>query len=293
MIFFQWLSKKISQSFLYSRAAKLWELNQKDYWLHLSKLEKIYVGSYIILRDYSEGNFPPTFSDQALAYASEENFFFSLSGVDPTEALESDLRKPFWLGNERYITHFLEFCDALKACGIQPSQTILELGAGSGWMSEFLAMMKFKAIATTIGQSSVDQIQTRAKSLDINGFSNELKGFQAAMESIDVALQKEGESLVDVVFVFEALHHAYDWEKTFAAVYRSLKPGGWFIICREPNLSHTFVSYRLAKLSNTHEIGMSRRAMLKALKKIGFQNHKILKNYLHFWVRPHWIAAQK
>lgn len=286
-------AKALSQSLLYKRAECLWQENQQNYWLSLSKFEKLYLGSYIILKDYAEDIFPPTFDDQALAYQAEENFFFSLSGVDPEKALESDLRKPFWLGNERYLEYFLELCEALKSCDIKPSKTILELGAGSGWMSEFLAIMNFKAIATTIGQSSVDQIHTRAKSLDVKGFNSSLKGFQCPMESIDIGLQKEGESLVDVVFVFEALHHAYDWQQTFNAVYNSLKPGGWFLICREPNLLHTFISYRVAKLSNTHEIGMNRTAMLRVLNEVGFKQTIILKNHLHFFLKPHWIAAQK
>ncbi|MGB7249284.1 MAG: class I SAM-dependent methyltransferase, partial [Phormidesmis sp.] len=196
-------------------------------------------------------------------------------------------------GNERYLKYFLELCDALKLCGLQPPRTILELGAGSGWMSEFLATMKFRAIATTIGQSSIEQIYKRSDSLKVKGFPERLTGFRSPMESIDATLQQQGEPPVDVIFVFEALHHAYDWRKTFRAVYSSLKPGGWFIICREPNLLHTFVSYRAAKLSNTHEIGMSRAAMLTALKEIGFQKQIILKNHLHFFVKPHWIAAQK
>jgi 2-polyprenyl-3-methyl-5-hydroxy-6-metoxy-1,4-benzoquinol methylase len=283
----------ISQLPFYNQAEQLWQANEKDYWLHLNKFQKLYLGSYIILKDYAAGIFPPTFQDQAAAYEAEENFFFALPGVSPEEALESDLRKPFWFDNERYLKYFLELCDALNVCGIKPSQTVLELGAGSGWMSEFLATMNFRAIATTIGPSSVAQIHQRAKSLEAKGFSNSLTGFQAAMESIDVALQQQGEPLVDAIFIFEALHHAYDWQKTFSAVYRSLKPGGWFIICREPNLLHTFISYRAAKLSNTHEIGMSRTALLKTLDKIGFRKQIVLKNHLHFWIKPHWIAAQK
>ncbi len=124
MGFFKYCAGVISKSPFYRKANDLWQANQKDYWLPLSKLEKVYVGSYIILRDYAEGYFPPTFTDQALAYEAEEQFFFALPGVDPAEALESDLRKPFWLGNERYLNYFLELCEALKSCGIAPPQTI-------------------------------------------------------------------------------------------------------------------------------------------------------------------------
>ncbi|NEZ66551.1 class I SAM-dependent methyltransferase [Leptolyngbyaceae cyanobacterium CCMR0082] len=293
MSFLQYLSEVFAKSPFYAKAERLWQENQENYWLPLSKLEKVYLGSYIILKDYAKGDFPPTFADQALAYEAEESFFFSLPGVNPKQALESDMRKPFWFQNERYIRYFLELSYSLKVCNIKPPQTILELGAGSGWMSEFLASMGFKAIATTIGQSSVDQIQQRIKSLQAKGLGNNLKGFRSPMESIDISLQREGDPLVDAIFVFEALHHAYDWRKTFSAVYNSLKSGGWFLICREPNVLHTFISYRVARLSNTHEIGMSRAEILGTLRDLGFQKQIVLKNHVHFLIKPHWIAAQK
>lgn len=293
MTFLRSLAKFLSELPIYLNADKLWQANQKNFWLPLNKLDKLYLGSYLLLRDYAAGIFPPTFENQSLAYEAESNFIFALPGVDPAEALETEIRKPFWLGNERYLKYFIELCEALEKCGVKPPQTILELGAGSGWMSEFLAAMKFKVIATTIAPSSVEQIQKRSESLEVKGIKGNLKSFQAAMESIDLTLQEQGEPLVDVIFVFEALHHAYNWQKTFTAVSNSLKPGGWFIICREPNLLHTLISYRVAKLSNTHEIGMSRREMINSLRKNGFQKQIVLKNHLHFFIKPHWIAAQK
>jgi 2-polyprenyl-3-methyl-5-hydroxy-6-metoxy-1,4-benzoquinol methylase len=278
---------------IFNPAKVLLEKNQMDFWLPLNRLQKLYLGSYMILHDYAQGTFPPTFADQAKAYEAEENFFFNLAGVDPAEALDSDMRKPFWFRNDRYIQYFLELCQCLEKCGVHPPQTILELGAGSGWMCEFLATMKFNAIATTIGSSSIEQIELRAQSLNAKSLDAHLRAFQAPMETVDEVLASENALPVDAVFVFEALHHAYDWEATFKAVFNCLKPGGWFLICREPNLLHTFVSYRVAKLSNTHEIGMSRSAMLQTLREVGFQKRVVLKNHFHFFIQPHWIAAQK
>ena len=287
------IAQFLSQSAIFKQAKNLWEQNQKNYWLRLSKLQKLYLGTYIILRDYAQDSFPPSFTDQALAYEAESNFFSALPGVDKQIALDTEIHKPFWFGNERYLEYFIEICKFFKTLGIAPPQTIVELGAGSGWMSEFLALMKFQAIATTIGATSIDQNYQRIKSVECKNSGLSFKVFKSPMESIDICLSEQGELPVDVIFVFEALHHAYDWRTTFKAVYNSLKPGGWFLICREPNLLHTFVSYRLALLSNTHEIGMSRSEMLKSLTDIGFTKSIILKNYFHFFIRPHWIASQK
>ena len=67
------------------------------------------------------------------------------------------------------------------------------------------------------------------------------------MESVADFLQDKEVLPFDVVFVFEALHHAYDWHQSLKSAFECLKPGGWLIICNEPNLIHTFVSYRIAK----------------------------------------------
>jgi ubiquinone/menaquinone biosynthesis C-methylase UbiE len=54
------------------------------------------------------------------------------------------------------------------------------------------------------------------------------------MEEVCAATEHLGP--FDAVFVYEALHHAYDWRKACAEAYRCLKPGGWFLLCNEPNL---------------------------------------------------------
>ncbi len=119
---------------------------------------KIYLGIYLILKDYGEGLFSPQFEDQQAAYEGKINYFNSLPGINPSVALEIDIRKPFWFGNYTYIKYFLHLCKILEKCEIHPPQKILELGAGSGWMSEFLAVMKFNAIATTISHNLMNLI---------------------------------------------------------------------------------------------------------------------------------------
>ena len=113
------------------------------------------------------------------------------------------------------------------------------------------------------------------------------------MEEVDTRLAGYGVLPVDAVYVYAALHHAFDWRETFRAVYNCLAPGGWFLICREPNVLHTFVSYRLAKVSNTKEIGFSRRELASELRKVGFLNLHIFNRSPGFLVKPHWMAAQK
>ena len=55
----------------------------------------------------------------------------------------------------------------------------------------------------------------------------------------------------------------------------------------------TFISYRVGKLTNTHEIGMNPRHIRKELHRIGFTKVLLLRNRIHMGIKPIWIAAQK
>jgi SAM-dependent methyltransferase len=97
----------------------------------------------------------------------------------------------------------------------------------------------------------------------------------------------------DAAYVYEALHHAFDWRQTLRATFNVLKPGGWFLLAAEPNRLHTFISYRVAKLSRTHEIGFSRQDLCSELKAAGFATVKVLAPRIDNRVTPHWIIARK
>lgn len=269
-----------------------WELNQKNRDLPLTKIGKIQVGLYIILKDYAVGDFPPKFEDQTKAYEAEINSHFNIPGRLAEVNLMHEMRKPFWFSyGIPYIKDFLFLIESFRRCSIRPNSKILELGCGSGWMSEFFALMGFSVFASTISEYDIQQVEKRIASLDSKQIPFNLRCCSAPMESVDKILKDE--LPFDVVVVYEALHHAYDWQKTLEAAYASLENGGWFFICKEPNVMHTFVSYRLAKITNTHEIGMSRQELESYLSNIGFQKIIHLKHKFNWLFNAHWIAAQK
>lgn len=284
---------KLAALTCFNSSRELWEKN-KDFWnLPLSKKQKLKIGSYIILRDFGEGLFPPTFDDQQKAYNAEINYRFNLPGTSPATASTADLRKPFWDGPamRRYMANFMDLTCALERCHVHPPQRLLELGCGVGWMAEFLALMGFSVLGTSISPHDIMDAEKRLESLRLKGLSVDLKFRKTPMESVAEATRDL--EPFDATFVFEALHHAFDWSKAIDSAFECLKPGGWLLICNEPNWIHTFSSYRVARLSNTHEVGFLRRDLMDHLKQKGFKDVSILKNSLHFRVRPHWIAAKK
>ncbi|MCY7332480.1 MAG: class I SAM-dependent methyltransferase [Pseudanabaena sp. CAN_BIN31] len=287
------IAKIVSSFPFFDKARELWLKNQQKFHLPLSKTDKLIIGIYLIIKDYSEGLFPPTFDDQKQAYEAEVNYRFSIPGLSVENFIDGEMRKPFLFGKNarHYLENFFFFVATLEELDIYPNQRLLELGCGLGWMSELLATMGFDIIGSSISSHDIEDCKNRIKSLEVKRIKVNLDYLITPMESVSEIIESRG--LFDVIFVFEALHHAHDWRKAITSSYACLKDGGWLIICNEPNVIHTYVSYRVAKLSNTHEVGFKRSELFSHLKNTNFSKIKILKNQIDYWIRPHWIAAQK
>lgn len=278
---------------LLSRGKVLFEKNTKDWNLRLSKVEKLQAGAYLILRDYASGVFPPRFHDRHAAYQAEIDYSKTLPGLVPEEVTAANMQKPFWYGDgmDKYLMEFCQLCRSLRRCGIAPPARIMELGCGHGWTAEFLATMGYEMMGTSISEEHISHCQRRIEGLQAKGLKRVLQFKTSPMESVAEAVGPKG--YYDAVFVFEALHHAFDWREAIQSAGECLKPGGWLLLCNEPNLVHTFSSYRVARLSNTHEIGMSRRQLAEQMRQCGLTQIVNLGSPWHFWIRPHWICGRK
>ena len=283
----------LARSPILRRGRALWEKNSAQWNMPLSKPDKLWIGAYLILRDYASGEFPPKFEDQQQAYQNEINYRQSIPGMTAEEVGRNELTKPFWFGQslERYFQGFLQITRAFQTAGITPPARLLEIGGGSGWAAEFLTRLGFKVVCTTISPHDVETGQSRRKGLEAAGVSSDIQFLAAPMES--VADHVKDLCPFDAVYVFEALHHAFDWRATVGSSFKCLRPGGWLLIANEPNVLHTAVSYRVAKLSNTHEIGFSKKQLVNHLRKVGFRRVLSLGRKPHLLFRPHWLLAQK
>jgi SAM-dependent methyltransferase len=283
----------VAASPLLARARRLHDLNVQTFHLRLSKVDKALVGGYMVLRDYAVDAFPPTFEDQAKAYQAEIDLSQSLPGLTVAQVQESDTRKPFWDAGSyrRYSTDLWRLFRALDRLGLKPGARLLELGCGGGWTAECLALAGYSVTGTTLGASELAVAEKRAAAFRLRGLGNELRFCLGAMESVDAAVADLPR--FDGVFVFEALHHAFAWTNAIEASYRCLSPGGWLILANEPNLFHTLKSYRVGKLTRTHEIGMSRRKLLEEMRRTGFKEVIVLAPRFDNLFSAHWIAARK
>ena len=282
-----------SSSFLFRRGRRLWAENAQNWNLSLSRWDKLWCGGYLILSDYASGEFPPRFSDQAEAYKNEIEYNASIPGKSLAEVQEAHATKPFWSAqaSAQYLGHFNRLFRVLQQHGVSPPQRLLELGCGSGWLAELLAVAGYSVVGTTISHYDLELAEQKAAAHRCKQLKSKLEFRIAPMESLDAVPEFRG--AFDAAYVFEALHHAFDWRKTFHATASTLRPGGWLVLANEPNRLHTCISYRVAKLSRTHEIGFVKTELVRALGEAGFRDVKVLQPKFDNWITPFWIIARK
>jgi SAM-dependent methyltransferase len=277
---------------LFSRARRLAEKNRADWNLALSRADNLLICSYLILSDYAAGHFPPAHLDQATAYENEMQYGHALGGVSKEEFQAKEMRKPFWDANaaDKYLNGFVRLLRLFESLGVAPGSRVLEMGCGSGWMAEFFALTGYDIVATTIAPADGPAVGSRATALRAKGVTSDLVFKLSPMESVDQVVELNS---FDAAYVHQALHHAYNWKAVLSAAFRTLKPGGWMIIADEPNVLHTFTSYRMGKLSGTREVGMSRRQIIRCLRDSGYREVRTISPRFDDRLHPLWIAARK
>jgi 2-polyprenyl-3-methyl-5-hydroxy-6-metoxy-1,4-benzoquinol methylase len=275
-----------------ARGRNLFEANQKDPDLPLSLLDKLRITLFLLLTDYADGSFPPEHQDRLKTYEAEVQYLANVPSRSMAQMLNSEIRKPYWNANcwKKYGAAFGRLWRHFEEADIKPGQRLLELGCGTGWMSEALALAGYNVVGTSIADKEIELAQRRVAAIRAKGIASELTFIVSPMESVDQKLGETGK--FDAVFVFEALHHAFSWRESFRSTQRCLRPGGWFFIANEPNRFHTLRSYRVGRLMGTHEIGLSRKEMVMELYACGFKRVRVLSPTLDDWWHPHWIAAQ-
>lgn len=295
LCFMKSFARWLSASPIFSSARKNLVENEKDWNFTLSKWQKLSVGSYMILRDYAADLFPPRYEDEETTFEAERGYYTKIETLGKSaQAVDvEEMRKPFWQGplGVKYLRSAIDVMSTLQSHSIAPPARLLEVGCGCGWLAEFNAAAGYHVTASTLDPTAEDMVQRRNQSLLAKGLTTTMEFRVAAMEHVDRELSDSPP--FDAAYVYEALHHAHDWRQSFKAIHACLRPGGWFFIFNEPNLIHTFVSYRVGVLSNTHEIGMNAAAMKNHLREIGFDQVETLRHRFHGYVKPIWIAARK
>jgi cyclopropane fatty-acyl-phospholipid synthase-like methyltransferase len=286
------ICRRLAASSLFSGARHLWADNQHDRDMAMSKLQKLWVGVYLILRDYSRGEFPPTFDNQQETYDAEIASR-QKKGLDEQTLRRLAMKKPFWSpGTVRhYLSAHIAVTRCLEKAGVHPPARLLDLGCGSGWMAEFLAIQGYRVVGINISPNEVADAELRIQGAHVRAIEADMEFRVAPMERAHEAV--DDLPPFDAVYAYEALHHAYDWKATLKSACRCLRQGGSLFLFHEPNVLHTFVAYRSSRLRNNHEIGFRRRRVIHELRKIGFSDIRVMKNRLNLLCTPLWISARR
>lgn len=117
-----------------------------------------------------------------------------------------------------------DFAAALACLGPAPGARVLDLGAGSGWVSEWLARFNVQTVSVDIATNMLAIARTRL-------------GPQAWIVAGDLERLPLGPASVDHALCLNALHHVPDTSVALRETFRVLRPGGRLVI-GEPGRGH-------------------------------------------------------
>ncbi len=148
---------------------------------------------------------------------------------DASDETEYLLVKPFsWINrtqNARLLHSFLVVAEQLR---VPLGGRVLDLGAGSGWVSELLAKLGYRPITLDLSYALLTLARRR---FDREGLTPRLT--VADMTRLPIATGS-----MDAVVVIDALHHVPGMPLVFREAYRVLAEGGQFVLA-EPGEGHS------------------------------------------------------
>ena len=126
--------------------------------------------------------------------------------------------------NTRLLHTFAAVCEHLRA----PAHArVLDLGGGSGWVSEFLAKLGYTPITLDVSSALLSVGRQR--------FARE--GLTPRLVAADMTALPITNGAISAVIVIDALHHVPDVPAVFREAYRVLETGGAFVLA-EPGEGH-------------------------------------------------------
>jgi SAM-dependent methyltransferase len=136
--------------------------------------------------------------------------------------------KPFgpeW--GSAYFTKWATISFAMFELGIPPGASILDVGAGGGWTTLFLAESGYRATGTDVAPANIAVGRRRAER-----YHSDARFLTADMDTMDLGEQ------FDAALVFDALHHTTRRRQAVRRIAAHVRPGGW-VLFGEPSWLHT------------------------------------------------------
>ena len=187
------------------------------------------------------------------------------------DEVEYLLTKPFspinHAQNPRLLHAFLVACEHLR---LPVNARVLDLGGGSGWVSELLARFGFQPL-------TID-VSTALLGIGRRRFAR--AGLTPRFAAADMRRLPIADGSVQGVIVLDALHHVPDVAAVFAEAYRVLDDGGAFVLA-EPGEGHSDTGQARSEM---REHGVQEREihlaeMFEYAGRAGFSDVRVVPHY--------------
>jgi 2-polyprenyl-3-methyl-5-hydroxy-6-metoxy-1,4-benzoquinol methylase len=145
---------------------------------------------------------------------------------------------------------------------VRPTGTVLDLGCGPGWTSEFLARAGYDVTGVDISERMIEIARDRC----------ERNGVSATFVVGDMEDLMLGEQQFDSVLLYDSLHHCPNYIEVLHRAYEHLRPEGYLVLL-EPSQLH-LASPRARAFATTYgvtELGFSRSHLTRQLRRAGFR----------------------
>jgi SAM-dependent methyltransferase len=197
----------------------------------------------------------------------KENFWYDSTSNEN----QSELKILNIINKSGSLKSFLESIEPYMDI-FRMADTILELGAGSGWASCLIKKLfnKKRVFSSDINEDAI----TGTKEWEFT-FDSKLDE-KIVCDSCNIPVHDE---TIDVVFCFQAAHHFKKFNKTFMEIHRILKPNGYCLFLHEPSCRKYIhkISYIRVNLKTpgTGEDVLIYKKIEAIAKKTGFQEVNI------------------
>jgi SAM-dependent methyltransferase len=193
-----------------------------------------------------------------------ETYFASL------DSWEHHLAKPFAKPDEAPQL-LISLGVVLQGLRVLPGMTVLEYGAGSGWLSRYLTQLGCRVILLDVSATALAIARELYARQPVIGERPEPQFLQFDGRHIDLPAAS-----VDRILCFDAFHHAPNPEAVIAEFGRVLKPGGIAAFAEPgPNHSKAPQSQYEMRTYGVLENDVDIDAIWAAARKVGFTDLKL------------------
>jgi SAM-dependent methyltransferase len=141
---------------------------------------------------------------------------------------------------------------------------VLDLGAGPGWTTVFLARRGYAAVGQDICPEMIELAEQNRDRYAAASASFVVQDYES------MAFREE----FDAALFYDALHHAEDERSALAAVYAALKPGG-VCVTVEPGEGHAAASAHAIESFGVTEKDMPPHHVIAVGRSVGFRGFRV------------------